>query len=171
MTRTCQEILMYRVELDGRSLGETALESADPPMGVVMGKVEFSVTESPYDLFKSYCAANELVINQDEEKLELIDTQNIPGLKVFREDGVEIVGEPGASICGFRDDGYEVTIIGIPYPFYDEEFPHHREAYDEKFSSESAPYDPLNDYGVGHATTPVSMGGGLLKTIIGWFRS
>ena len=32
------------------------------------------------------------------------------------------------------------------------------------------PYDPLNDYGLGRATTPTSIGGGLLKSIIGTFR-
>ena len=31
-------------------------------------------------------------------------------------------------------------------------------------------YDPLNDYGLGRATTPTSIGGGLVKTIIGAFR-
>jgi len=31
-------------------------------------------------------------------------------------------------------------------------------------------YDPLNDYGLGRATTPTSIGGGLVKSIIGSFR-
>ena len=31
-------------------------------------------------------------------------------------------------------------------------------------------YDPLNDYGLGRATTPTSIGGGLVKSIIGAFR-
>ena len=30
--------------------------------------------------------------------------------------------------------------------------------------------DPLADYGVGNATTPTSVGGGLLKIVLGWFR-
>jgi hypothetical protein len=32
------------------------------------------------------------------------------------------------------------------------------------------PYDALNDYGLGRATTPTSIGGGLVKSIIGTFR-
>lgn len=30
--------------------------------------------------------------------------------------------------------------------------------------------DSLVDYGVGKSTTPTSIGGGLVKTILGWFR-
>ena len=32
------------------------------------------------------------------------------------------------------------------------------------------PYDPLNDYGLGRATIPTSIGGGLVKSIIGMLR-
>jgi hypothetical protein len=32
------------------------------------------------------------------------------------------------------------------------------------------PYDPLNDYGLGRATIPTSIGAGLVKSIIGMFR-
>lgn len=31
-------------------------------------------------------------------------------------------------------------------------------------------YDPMNDYGLGQATTPTSIGGGFLKIISGWLR-
>lgn len=36
--------------------------------------------------------------------------------------------------------------------------------------SESGEDDLLVEYGVGKATTPTSIGGGLLKIILGWFR-
>lgn len=124
----------YRIELDGEFIGETRLESADPPMGVIGGKVTFVITEDPYYFFKRYCQTHQITINQGEEEFGFIDTQNMDGLKVFRADGVEIAGVPGASICGFRDEGYEITILGVPYPFYGEEFPHHREAYEKQFS-------------------------------------
>ena len=32
------------------------------------------------------------------------------------------------------------------------------------------PYDPFDGYGLGRATTPTSIGGGLLKSIISTFR-
>ena len=124
----------YRIELDGEFIGETRLESADPPMGVTGGKVTFSITEDPYTFFKRYCEAHDVPINQDEEVFGSIDTQNMDGLKVFRSDGVEIAGIPGASICGFREEGYDITVLGVPYPFYGEEFPHHCKAYENQFS-------------------------------------
>lgn len=31
-------------------------------------------------------------------------------------------------------------------------------------------YDALNDYGLGRATIPTSVGGGILKVILSWFR-
>lgn len=29
-----------------------------------------------------------------------------------------------------ENDGFEISIEGIPYPFYEKEFSHHRKAYD-----------------------------------------
>lgn len=124
---------MYRVELDGKVIGETRLETADPPMGVVGGKVIFSFTDCPYSFFKDYCSSHGVLINLDDAQFGFIATQNIEGLKVFRADRVEIAGIPGASISGLREDGYDITILGVPYPFYGEEFPHHCEAYDKQF--------------------------------------
>ena len=31
------------------------------------------------------------------------------------------------------NDGFEISIEGVPYPFYEKEFSHHREAYDDLF--------------------------------------
>ena len=45
-------ISTYRIELDGEFIGESSLETADPPMGVVGGKVTFAITEDPYFFFK-----------------------------------------------------------------------------------------------------------------------
>ncbi len=124
----------YQVKLNGDTIAETLLETADPPMGVVSGKLNFSITECPYSFFKKYCEAHSVTVNQTEEEFGLIDTQNIKGLKVFNPEGVEITDVSGSSICGFQDDGYEITILGVPYPFYEEEFPDHVDAYDKKFS-------------------------------------
>ena len=128
---------MYRIELEGRLVGTTRLETADPPMGVIGGKVIFSIPDSPYSFFKSYCEARRISINRDEEEVEFIDTRNIDTLKVYRDDGIEIAGIPGDSISGFQADGYYVTILGVPYPFYEEEFPHHCEAYKNRFREDT----------------------------------
>ena len=39
---------MYRVELAGKLIGETRLEVADPPMGVVGGLIEWRISDNPY---------------------------------------------------------------------------------------------------------------------------
>ncbi len=126
---------MYRVEFEGRAIGETLLESADAPMGVVMGKVRLSIAGSAYEFFRELCVKSNIQINDEDADVGLIDTQNIPQLRVLREDGVAIEGFPGAAITGMLDDGYYITIVGIPYPFYGEEFPHHCKAYAEAYSS------------------------------------
>ncbi len=122
----------YRIELDGVPIGFTLFEAADASMGVVVGKIVFEGVESPYALFKEYCSANEVTLNEDDPKLEAIFTQSIDALRVFRDDGLEIKGI-GATIMGFKEDGYEIDVFGIPYPFYEEEFKHHREAYENQF--------------------------------------
>jgi uncharacterized protein YjbI with pentapeptide repeats len=136
---------MYIVCLDGKQIGTTRLECADPPMGVVAGKISFHPPMSPYQFFLDYCQAHAISTNSSERENELIDTQIIPNLRVFREDGIEIKGL-GCSVSGFKDDGYEVTIIGIPYPFYGEEFPHHRKSYEEQFKHQTLRDDILRRY-------------------------
>lgn len=125
---------VYRVDLDNKEVGTTLLESGDPPMGVVWGKVSFHAPVSVFGLFLDYCRTREITINSTDPVHEFIDTQVIPDLRVFRADGIEIIGQ-GCCISGFKDDGYEITILGIPYPFYSEEFPLQCKAYDEQFEA------------------------------------
>jgi hypothetical protein len=122
----------YRIELAGKPIGYTYFESSDAPMGVVIGKVHFEEVKSPYALFKEYCTANEIELNEDDPESEAIFTQSIDRLRVFRDDGLEIKGG-GATISGFKEEGYEIDVFGIPYPFYGEEFKHHRDAYENQF--------------------------------------
>jgi hypothetical protein len=74
--------------------------------------------------------------NTDDPEFEFIDTQVISELKVFRQDGLEIKGVAGNAITGMKDEGYEISILGISYPFYEEEFPHHVEHYENMFKKE-----------------------------------
>ena len=125
---------MYRVLLNNEEIGVNSLESGDPPMGVVSGKISFHPSITPFRLFLDHCRAHTVTLNSADPEFEFIDTQVIPQLRVVRTDGVEISGV-GCCITGFKGEGYEVTILGIPYPFYAEEFPHHRKAYDDQFKS------------------------------------
>jgi len=105
-------------------------------MGVAFGLIEFNGIETPYEFFKEYCLKNKIVINTDDPKFEFIDTQVISELKVFRQDGLEIKGVAGNAITGMKNEGYEISILGISYPFYQDEFPHHVEYYKNMFKEE-----------------------------------
>ncbi len=120
---------IYKIILEGKEIGTSRLEKADAPIGVVFGLIEFNGIESPYRFFQNYCSKSSIVINTDDPEFEFIDTQVIPELKVFRNDGFEIKGVAGNTICGIEEEGYEISILGIEYPFYEKEFPHHRKAY------------------------------------------
>jgi len=123
----------YKVFLGEKEIGVSKLEKADAPMGVVFGLIEFNGIENPYKYFKEYCLKNNIVINTDDPEFEFIDTQVIPELKVVRQDGLEIKGVTGNAIAGMKDEGYEISILGITYPFYEEEFPHHVKYYRNRF--------------------------------------
>ncbi len=125
---------IYNIILNGLLIGTTKLGKADAPMGVAFGLIEFNRIESPYEFFKDYCQKNKIVINTDDPEFEFIDTQVMSELKVFRQDGMEIKGVAGNAITGMKDEGYEISILGIPYPFYEEEFPHHVKEYENMFN-------------------------------------
>ncbi len=40
-----------------------------------------------------------------------------------------------ADVSGMDSDSFDITIVGIAYPFNEEEFPHHIKAYNEMFLS------------------------------------
>jgi len=120
--------MKYTVKLDNIEIGKSKLEFADPPMGIVFGKL-FLKVESGFDLFKNHCVKNNIQFTEYPDD-KLITTFNIPGLKAYRENGNEIVGE--ISISGIDSD-FEITIMGIAYPYYEEEFPEHVKRYNEMF--------------------------------------
>ena len=127
---------IYHIQLNGLLIGTTELEKADAPMGVVLGLIKFNGIASPYEFFKDYCLKHKIIINTDDPEFEFIDTQVISELKVFRQDGMEVKGVAGNTITGMKDEGYEISIMGISYPFYEEEFPHHVKEYENMFKKE-----------------------------------
>ena len=124
----------YKILLEGKEIGNTSLEKADAPMGVVFGLINFKQIDSPFDFFKEFCTLNNITINTIDEQYSFIDTQVIPELKVFRHDGKEIVGIAGNTISGMKEEGYYITIIGIDSSLYEEEFPHHIQSYNQSFN-------------------------------------
>lgn len=123
----------YLIKLDGNSIGTTAFEKADAPMGCVIGLIHFIKIDTPYAFFKNYSKEKNIVLNENEPEHLLINTQSIDGLSVFNEEDIEIKGM-AVTVSGFEEDGYYIEVIGIAYPFFEEEFPHHVKAYESKFN-------------------------------------
>lgn len=122
----------YDILLDDIKIGTTELEKADAPMGVVFGKINFININSGYNFFKTYCLSNGIKIVTDYPDDRLIVTSDIPNLEVIVETGTKIKGI-GTNVSGMDSDVFDITISGISYPFYEEEFPHHVKAYKEMF--------------------------------------
>lgn len=120
---------VYDILLEDKSVGTTALEKADAAMGVVFGEITFNDIDTPYEYIKSYCINHQIDFDDYPEEM-VISTRTIPGLKVINSRGQEIKGL-GVQISGMQSDLFELTIEGIPYPFYEDEFPHHVRAYEE----------------------------------------
>lgn len=122
----------YKILLDGQEIGTSKLEKADAPMGVVSGEIIFDKNEWNYDSIKSYCLTNSIKIADDYPEDKLISTRTIDSLVIRNEQGIEIKGV-GNQISGMDSEGFEISIEGIAYPFYEEEFPHHVKAYNGMF--------------------------------------
>ena len=119
----------YDLLLDGQKIGTTLLEHSDAPMGVVFGNILFTEPPaSPYQLFKGYCLMHDVEITYDYAETKLIQTRHIPGLKVISPERKSIEGH-ATYIAGMDGEPFEIYIEAIPYPFFEEEFPHHVSAY------------------------------------------
>jgi hypothetical protein len=123
--------MTYDIFLDDIKIGTSPLDKADAPMGVVFGHITFTEKPLTFDFFSKYCKDHGIKTEEDAEH-KFISTQTIPNLKVINKKGIEIKGV-GCYIEGLGSDPMDIYIIGIPYPFYEEEFPHHRKAYNDQF--------------------------------------
>ena len=121
----------YTIKLDDEKIGETKLEKADPPMGVVFGGI-IDEKGINYDFIKSYCLENGIELADDYPEEKLISTRTIEELKIFSPENVEIKGI-GNQITGMDSEGFEISIKGVGYPFYEKEFPHHVKEYEGRF--------------------------------------
>jgi len=127
MTTKRYDILFY-----DKIIGTTELEKADAPMGVVFGRIHFTNIVGDYDFLKIYCLEYGIELANDYPEDKLISTRTIKNLKVRNENGVEIKGL-GNHISGMDGNEFEITIEGVAYPFFEDEFPHHVKAYNDQF--------------------------------------
>lgn len=123
----------YDIWLDGARFGSTSLGKADVPMSIVSGSIQLVNTHHDCNYIRDYCLENTIGFNyyQDEKS---ISTLNIPKLRVFTTEGVEIKGN-STSIEGTETDGFEISIGGIPSEIYESEFPYHIKNYQETLTN------------------------------------
>jgi len=96
-------------------------------MGTVFGRIHFNGDILGYNSLKSYCVENNLAIATDHSEDKMITiTENI---QVATETGVEIIGLGGYVLDGIDNAEFEISIAGISYPFYAQEFPQHARNY------------------------------------------
>ena len=124
---------MYKIYLKEQLIGTTTLDRGDVPMGVVFGKIDFSI-DFGYTQIKNYCLENNIELAMDFPKDRMISTMTISALRIVGDNGVEIKGE-GNQISGMDSEGYEISIFGIPFPFYKTEFPYLVKKYEERFKN------------------------------------
>jgi len=118
----------YYLEIAKERLGYTEFEYADTPMGVVHGKIVFDQIKFPYEFFKNYCVAHNVQINTDDPHEHFIDTVVIPQLKVFLENGEELLGWC-AAITVMEPDDFEIQFGGVSTELMQTEFEHHYREY------------------------------------------
>jgi hypothetical protein len=122
----------YTIFLGNEKLGTTQLEKADAPMGVVFGKISFIKMNIGYDFIKEYCKSNRIELASDYPEDKLISTRTIEQLTVKNDSDIGIKGI-GNQISGMDSEGFEITLEGIPYTLFEEEFPYHVKKYNEMF--------------------------------------
>ena len=123
--------MTYDIFLDNKKIGTSLLDKADASMGVVFGKILSSDKMLCFDFLSNYCRDRSIDMTEYPEN-KLIITRTIAGLKVINQNGIEIKGE-GVNIEGMDSEGFDINIFGIPFPFYQEEFPHHVKADKNRF--------------------------------------
>lgn len=123
---------IFYLELDGKRIGHTEFEYADPPMGVVHGKILFDEIKSPYAFIRDHCIKNNIHIYIDEPDEHMIGAHIIPQLKVFTKKGSELMGSGGA-ISGMDSDDFIIEFYGVPSEVMETLFAHHSRKYDERW--------------------------------------
>jgi len=115
--------MRFEVKLGNEIIGFSELEGGDPPMGVASGRF---VPTPAYTSIQPHC------IEHREHWL------SIPELMVGLAGGVPIECGGGVQIVDFSPElgeaGIEISLLGVPYPLYAELFPHHVEAYKNRFT-------------------------------------
>jgi hypothetical protein len=121
---------IYQIWLADTLIGTTLLEKADPPMGCVIGQIVPIINDFGYDFIKRTYVAHQIGFAFDYPEDKVIVTFKNDLLSVVTPEG-KVMESLGNQIGGMEDEGFNIRIEGVPYPFYAEEFPKHCADYED----------------------------------------
>jgi hypothetical protein len=127
--------MRFEVKLGNEVIGFSELEGGDAPMGVAGGR--FWPTSAYSSIQPYYIEHRELWLS-------------IPELTVNIAGGTPIECCGGVQITDFSPElgeaGIEIYLNGIPYPLYEELFPHHVQAYKKQFQPKASRDSSLSSH-------------------------
>ncbi|MFT5261669.1 MAG: hypothetical protein ACI8YQ_000394 [Polaribacter sp.] len=88
-------------------------------MGLVFGVVSFTEPNVGYDFIKKYYESNGIELVDDDPDNKFISTRATQNLIAKNERGITIE-RVGNQISGMDREEFEISLEGIPYPFYEE---------------------------------------------------
>lgn len=103
-------------------IGHTALETGDPPMGVASGHLEPS--DEYLNIQALVIAGREATQEQFEFSVRQPNGDLLPNIGINIQDYSSELGP----------EEIEISVVGIPYPLYEELFPSHVESYKNQYS-------------------------------------
>jgi len=122
----------FNVYISDQLIATSELEYGDPPMGVAFGKLNFEINGFGYYELKELLKNSSIEIVEDDYSSKMLSTETSNKLRIFNQDDVEIKGE-GNQIIGAESEEFQISIFGIPYPFYEDEFPNLVKDYKKRF--------------------------------------
>lgn len=126
---------IYKIFLKEKHIGTFKLEKGDAPMGDVLGKLDFIAENYGYKEIKEYCDINKIELIVDSPKEKMISTITLGKMKIVNENEIKIKAI-GNQITGMNNDEYEISIFGIPYPFYETELYNLVKEYENRFKND-----------------------------------
>lgn len=135
MENQTKENKLYKILLNGKEIGVSNLENGDVPMGTVFGVLNFIDKNFGYSQIKEFWKNNHLKLATDYPEDRMISTMSTDKLQIINQNGIEIKGI-GNQITGVDNKGYEISIFGIPYLIYEDEFSTHVKDYNDLHSKE-----------------------------------
>lgn len=128
---------VYKVKLDGKVIGATRFESGDPTRGCVAGALlEYDKTLN-YKFFVKLINSGVFVHVDHEHTGKFINANARDRFTVHLEDGSQVIGINGIHFISYDDKHFIVTLLGINFPFYAEEFPAHCKTYIDELKTNS----------------------------------